>query len=90
MGQLPHLPLPLVHPCIQIIQLFYIFFQTGDKWRHLAGFNDVLKQEENFHWLVLSFTIALIGLMILHREKLSLLCYSFVFIQKLADVFAER
>ena len=66
------------------------FFQTGDKWRHLAGFNDVLKQEENFHWLVLSFTIALIGLMILHREKLSLLCYSLVFIQKLADVFAER
>ena len=66
------------------------FFQTGDKWRHLAGFNDLLKQEENFHWLVLSFTIALIGLMILHREKLSLLCYSLVFIQKLADVFAER
>ena len=25
------------------------FFQTGDKWRHLAGFNDLLKQEEADH-----------------------------------------
>jgi hypothetical protein len=64
--------------------------KTGDKWRHIAGFNDVLKREENFHWLITSFTIGIIGLMILQKEILSFLCYVFVYIQKLADVHALK
>lgn len=63
-----------------------IFFQTGDKWRHILGFNEIFKRPENLNYLMMAVIISLVCLFLLLRRGKFRYLLILVFIQKYADV----
>ncbi len=64
-------------------------FQTGDKWRHIPGYNELLRQEGNERFLLTSVILSTMTIAVWQKGFSSCL-YILVLLQKISDLHSKR